>query len=48
MGNDVFHFFFVASSGVALGVILFGVVPYKLGKYVSSYIRKKRGINHVG
>jgi hypothetical protein len=46
--NDVFQFFFVASSAVSLGVFFFGVVPFKLGKYVMSFIRSKRGVQRVG
>jgi len=46
--NDVFQFFFVAASGVSLAIFLFGIVPYKVGKYVTSFIRRRRGVNHAG
>lgn len=45
MGNDVFEFFFVASSGISLGVLLLGIVPYKLCKYMINIFRRNK---HVG
>ncbi|MGK5512298.1 hypothetical protein [Brevibacillus formosus] len=54
MDNDVFRFFFEAGSGIALAVLMFGVLPFygarSLVRSIKEFIhiRKNRGTHYVG
>ena len=43
VGNDVFQFFFEAGSGIALGALFFGVLPFFGARSLWRSIKKRLG-----